>query len=775
MRLVTILLALLVAQGLGHAQPPPVNNGGAAVEWIRPEEVPARAYALRGQLEAAQPGESAKANVAQIERGLDELDPVLNVDLDEATRALARSASLLDLADLQRRLTDAVAPLGPWGDTLETEANRVGKALDDVAQTRHIWLQTRSRPEVAEAEASVGRSVQRSIEALDKAVASLKAWRARVLAVSDRLTDRREGVDAMIDRLRVAQVDGRRNLFVRRAPLWNRAFGAQLRSELPRAPEEILSYSAATRAYVEQNPRPLVVQVLLAALLMFGFRRLSVRARERLGQEELSRTARLLERPYALGLLLILLAAPMINPLAPRRFMQLLGIVALLPIARIVIHATEHANATAFAGLFVVALLDRLTLALAPLPGVAGVSFLLFLATAFGLAFWFKRRIRRTGAAPWLRRTANFLMLSLALALLAQLGGWSTLATLFGRGILTSTYAALALYAAAVTLEPLLVSVLTSPTLRRSDLFERNKNVLPLRVERWLPRLVVVLWLYLALRAAGLSNSANDALRALLRTGVSVGALSLTIGGVLAFVLTLLSALILARVINEVLNEAVYPHSNLPRGVPDILSTLVRYGVYTLGFLFALAAVGIPLSQLSILLGGFGVGIGLGLQDIVKNFAAGLTLLTERSVHVGDVLQMPSLGIFGHVRSIGMRATIVRSWDGSEVVVPNGDLVSSAVTNWTLSDRLRRIEVPVGVAHGTDPEHVVALLLDVARSNNHMRTDPAPQVLFKAFGDSSLDFVLRAWTDEDYDRTAALTSDLALAVHRRLLEAGISK
>ena len=118
-----------------------------------------------------------------------------------------------------------------------------------------------------------------------------------------------------------------------------------------------------------------------------------------------------------------------------------------------------------------------------------------------------------------------------------------------------------------------------------------------------------------------------------------------------------------------------------------------------------------------------------------------------------------------------MRATVVRSGNGVEVVVPNADLVSDAVTNWTLSDPLHRIEVAVSVANGTDPERVVALLLDVARSNDRLLAEPAPQALFKGFGKSSLDFVLRAWTDQEYEPR---TSALALAVHRSLCEAGIA-
>jgi small-conductance mechanosensitive channel len=143
-------------------------------------------------------------------------------------------------------------------------------------------------------------------------------------------------------------------------------------------------------------------------------------------------------------------------------------------------------------------------------------------------------------------------------------------------------------------------------------------------------------------------------------------------------------------------------------------------------------------------------------------------------MHVGDVLEMPSQGIFGRVLSIGTRASVVRTWSGAEVVVPNSDLVSSAITNWTLSDRLCRVEVPVGVAYGTDPERVIALLLGAAGSLDRFLADPPPQVLFRGFGESSLDFLVRGWSDEGYEQMMSLTSDLTLAVHRTLAEAGIT-
>jgi small-conductance mechanosensitive channel len=651
----------------------------------------------------------------------------------------------------------------------------VAEILDRITVGERIWSETATRPETAAAGDVVARRVASSIEALQAAETSLRAWRTRVLAVSDRVIGQAASVDAAEEKLRTAIAGEQASLFVpNQAPLWSRGLGARIRGELPRLPQAVVAYTESTAEYVERDPRPVVVQVLMAVLVMFVLGRFSARALQRLaGEQAAARAARLLERPYSIALLLVLIASPALHPLAPRRFIQLVALIALFPTARIVMHASERANLTVFAGLFVLLFLDRVGLAVQDLPALARATFLVTLAIALGLAFWFRRRARFAGLAPWIRRVADLATLGLALALLAEVGGWTNLAALVGRGIVAGALAGLYVYAITIALAALLAYGLASRTVQRSYLLARNTAALQRRAEAGLRWLGAGLWLYFLATAVGMRSAAAGALGRVLDAGVSVGALSLSIGGVLAFVLTLLVALVLARVVTGVLEEDVYPRTHLPRGVPYVLSTLVRYGFYSFGFLFALAAAGVQLGQVAIMLGGLGIGIGLGLQDLVKNFAAGLTLLLERRVHVGDALEMPSQGILGRVLSIGMRASVVRTWNGAEVVVPNADLISSAVTNWTLSDRLCRLEVAVGVAYGTDPEQVIALLLDAVGSHDQFLAEPAPQALFKGFGDSSLDFVVRAWTDQGYDNSLSLTSQLALAVHRALRDAGI--
>lgn len=155
---------------------------------------------------------------------------------------------------------------------------------------------------------------------------------------------------------------------------------------------------------------------------------------------------------------------------------------------------------------------------------------------------------------------------------------------------------------------------------------------------------------------------------------------------------------------------------------------------------------------------------------MINNFVCGLILMIERPVQPGDTVELS--GTTGRIRDIGIRTTTITTFDGADVLVPNGLLLSEKLTNWTLSNRRRRIEVPVGVAYGCAPRDVQALLLEVANKIRGISFDPPPSVLFTGFGESSLNFVVRVWTD-DFDLGGDIGSEMALEIHAALQAAGI--
>jgi small-conductance mechanosensitive channel len=220
-------------------------------------------------------------------------------------------------------------------------------------------------------------------------------------------------------------------------------------------------------------------------------------------------------------------------------------------------------------------------------------------------------------------------------------------------------------------------------------------------------------------------------------------------------------AYLLSRFLRFVLQEDVYPRINLAPGLSYAASSLLNYVILALGFIAALGVLGVDFSKVSIMAGAFGVGIGFGLQGVVNNFVSGLILLFERPIHIGDTVEVGEL--LGTVRRIGIRASVIHTYTGADIIIPNSQLITDKVTNWTLSDRLRRVDLPVGVNYGADPKKVIELLEQLARAHPDVLREPAPRAWFTGYGDSSINFELRVWPSR-FNQAVQVKSDLATAV-----------
>ena len=198
---------------------------------------------------------------------------------------------------------------------------------------------------------------------------------------------------------------------------------------------------------------------------------------------------------------------------------------------------------------------------------------------------------------------------------------------------------------------------------------------------------------------------------------------------------------------------------------------MVHYTILLIGFFVGLAVLGVDLTKVTILAGAFTVGVGFGLQTVINNFVCGLILLFERPIKVGDIIQIDT--DIGEVRRIGIRACVIRTMEGSEIIVPNGTIISNKVTNWTLSDRYRAIEVAVTVARGAVPQHVIEVLKAVAGHQPGITKEWVPQAYAVSFSSHTFSFNLRAWT-ERYEDWIQVRSDLALAVDEALMRENIT-
>jgi small-conductance mechanosensitive channel len=281
----------------------------------------------------------------------------------------------------------------------------------------------------------------------------------------------------------------------------------------------------------------------------------------------------------------------------------------------------------------------------------------------------------------------------------------------------------------------------------------------------------IVLYLFLVLRAFRVSQDVIGFIAAIIEKPFNIGDFTFAFGDIILFFIVILVARWMAKLTVFILDEQILYKPGRKKDVVASVSSLVKFSIITFGFIIGLIAIGVELDKLTILISAFGVGIGFGLQNIFNNLVSGIIMVFERPLQVGDVIQVGTM--IGTVKSIGIRSSVVRTFDGSEVIVPNGNLISNELINWTHSDMQRRLSVKVGIAYGTDPKKVIDILVEVADKNESILKLPKPYVLFNEFGDSSLNFELRCWTD-DFDNWIFVASDLHVEVNNALKEAGIT-
>ncbi len=252
--------------------------------------------------------------------------------------------------------------------------------------------------------------------------------------------------------------------------------------------------------------------------------------------------------------------------------------------------------------------------------------------------------------------------------------------------------------------------------------------------------------------------------------GFTVGNVTFSLVDILAALLIFVVALFVTRMFQRLLSEKVLPETAFDSGVQHSIAAGFGYLGVIIAAALGISALGIDLSNIALIAGALSVGIGFGLQNVVNNFVSGLILLVERPVKVGDWVVVGQNE--GFVKRINVRATELETFQRASVIIPNAELLSTSVMNWTLKDRYGRVEVPVGVAYGTDTRKVEEILLDCATDHARVLKWPEPFVVFKDFGASSLDFELRCFTSDVLWRVI-IASDIRHELDQRFRDAGI--
>lgn len=495
-------------------------------------------------------------------------------------------------------------------------------------------------------------------------------------------------------------------------------------------------------------------------------------------EPKLQKPAVFFKMPFAAALIVSVFFVPWLYPQSPRLLTTIIGAAAIIPGILILRRIVESPLNYLLYGLLGLYLLDRIRDVLSDLPLLTRIFFSVEMLAACVFLIWFyrsKRVEKNVEAGAYsvfltIRKIIPFAAVIFALALIGNLLGFLSISYLVGNGLLRAAYLAIFLYTAVQIFISALAFALRVKPLASTRAVRNNRMLIRQRATQVLKWLAAFIWVIGVLNLFSIQDVVYSALGSIIGFQINIGEISITLGDILLFVLMIWMAVLISRFVRFILEEDVFPRIDIGGGVSFAISSVVHYLVLIGGFFIAIAAVGFELSRFAIVAGAIGIGLGFGLQNIINNFVSGLILLFERPVKVGDTIQIGDHT--GALKSIGLRASVLRKTDGADVIVPNSQLISDRVINWTLSDDKRRIDIPVGVAYGTDPRTVLKLLGDLAIGREPILVDPAPRALFVGFGESSLKFELRYWV-LNTDAWVALRSEMVTEVFDALTEAGI--
>jgi len=680
----------------------------------------------------------------------------------EAGPALQSEANAWN--DLKGRLVDLKGGI----DAAVTANDAERQKLE---QLKERWAVTQENlsgvpPEVS---ARVGNIVAR-IAQEDRVLSDRSAT---LLRLQSQEADSASVVDRMVGAIEKAQDSAINRLGVQdSAPLWSgdafRPSNGSLRNAGV-AGEQQETSGLLTYLKSQMGEGILFLAVTAALLVCFPWAARGLRLR-REGDPQLAESTRIFDAPIAVAFLAALALAHPIFHDPPHLLSALLGSLLLIPLMLLLRRLIEPSLAPLVWALAIFYLIDRIQEAMTVLPVVPRLILLAEALAAILCAIWLLRLSRTRMQTHrrlwcWVRIGARFGLGAFLFAAVANFLGYVQLALFITRAILGSAYAAILLYTAVRIAMGLVDFALSIPPLSFSFVVRRHRPLIERKCAIAFCVIAVLGWAWFTLAQVNLAKPLADGLGILLTQQLRFGPVSAAT--LLEFCLTIWAAFLVSRLARFFLDEEVYPRLHLSAGMPFAISTMLNYAVLFAGFYLAAAVLVGDMTKFTILAGAFSVGVGFGLQNVINNFVSGLIVLFERPIKLNDVIQVGS--DMGTVERIGIRATVIRTTSGSEVIVPNGKLISDPVTNWTLSGRLRQIDLSLATPTSVDPSRVIELLENVARDLPDIDKEPAPKVDLAKAGGGTFTFELRVWVSESRDwadvRTA-LTMAAAEALQR---------
>ena len=736
--------------------------------------------------------EETSAYLAELYDNVLKPDEVENLEnkFDELLKSYSLLRARTDSVDLDNQLTTTLKEfeqkwnfqkkeISDWSDELTSKTEKLTEQKETLLGNRDIWLRTDTLARKEKANRNIRNKIRDILVEFNKAEKVTIDEINKSLTLQTKLSEEIVDVDLTIKKIEDLLLAKKREIFVRNTPpIWESLTGKADTTGISNQVKDIWnSYTRTTEEFYKENKGSFISTLiyfllLLAFILLLKFYSKNLKSDD----PKVKKALKILKVPVSASILISILALAIIYSDAPDIFFSLMRIIIVFPL---IIVLNKLINPYLRAPLYLFALLlilQQFKLTSASDTEIERILLLVINFMALGGLIWmlvsrrFDRAFTKKSQENKAKVLTKLIIGLFVITLLANILGYVMLSLTLVNGTINSIFAIIIVLTAALALEGVIIVFLHTKLATSLNVV---KNY-PEKIERVLGKiikLIIFAWsAVIILKNFGIRAIVFSWVEETVNKEWVIGSFSISLGHILLFFVSIYLSVMIARFVRFMLEGDVLPRLNLARGVPGAISTISSYLIIAFGILVAIMGAGIDLNSFALLAGALGVGIGFGLQDIVKNFISGLIIIFERPIQVGDAVQVEELS--GKVKQIGIRSSIVKTWEGAEVIVPNGNLISNKLINWTLSDQRRRIDIKVGVAYGSDVDLVKETLLKCAQENEKLLTSPAPYVLFDEFGDSSLDFELRCWTS-DLASWVEIRSDMRSAIDKAFREKNI--
>lgn len=718
--------------------------------------------------------------VAAFSRELDSLFSQVTRFLGDSSTVTLEGLSARELDQISLRAEFYQNQIVGLQDRLSKETKVLESELMLLHGNRQRWQLTLAQEADNQALESRFIRIQSTVQKVDSMLNLLQGDMLVILEMQDNLVDKNTALEDVNSRVKDQKVLLGETIFNRDVPgffkdLHNLRHPGLARSHLEKFKESVISDIALVKAgYIRAFTLSLLMLITLLALSIW-LKKNQARwiSESHANLIDLHRT--IINSPVASSLFLTALSIRLLVPDLPLTFYATNLILLMVPLVLLMIRI--------YGGVFkswiivlVIVMSTNLLYELSYQPGVLIRIFLMGMSVAgIWLFTWvyikkpFVELIKNNLIYSTFRGLLLLFLVLQFLSIIANLAGAFRLAEFLSLIPIQITLLAIAIQLTTKLADTILFLILSSNYMDKLNII-REEFRLIYRKGLWLiDFLLLLLFVSYALRILRIRDLIFDWGRGVLADARHIGAIEISLGSILIFVFVIWLSIMISRIISHVLEKDVFTRVSTAKGIPGTVILLLKIALISAGFLLAAGASGMHLTNLSIVLGAFSVGIGFGLQNIFNNMVSGLILAFERPINVGDVIQVGEL--MGTVRSIGLRSSTVKSFDGAEVIVPNGNLISNEMINWTLSDSNRRMDIRVGVAYASNPELVLSILKEIATGHAGVQQHPAPKAYFIDFGDSALNFRLLAWVQ--LDNRLEVESEINVLINQKLAEAGI--